>query len=282
MKNRIDTSLVYLGNFLTFLSVIISFSTENLPLTVTVLCLMGNITSNLSGLLRFHRPTQMGGPWALQPAACSHQPVLCSLGVITVMFYYSQLRSQISVKFEMVVVLGQSKRPVLRQLLGSQASSLVVFHGGAGIGWTSSALPPGIRDQDTAAMVGALFCLATCLGNILAPLLTRRLGQKRSLVVVGLPLLCAHWVLVTSYRLGNNLTLSLTKHLTLFVLSSKLHLDHSPGQSWGRSWLRTVAVPGSLLYPRYLQSQVPGYIWTGHAPHGQLWYFADLRPRLHV
>ena len=179
-------------------------------------------------------------------------------------------------------MLGQNPRGALRQCLGSLASSLLVFQGRACIGWTSSALPPGIKDQDTAAMVGALFCLATCLGNILCPLLTRRLGQKRSLVVVGLPLLSVHWVLVTSYRLGNNLTPSLTKHLTLLILSSKLHLDHTAGQGWGRSWLRTVAVPGSLLYPRYLQSQVPGYIWTGHAPHGQFWYFADLRPRLHV
>merc|ERR1711981_453365 len=105
-------------------------------------------------------------------------------------------------KFEMVlVVVGQHSGPVVRQFLASLASSLVVFQGGACIGWTSSSLPPGITDQHTAAMVGALFCLATCLGNILAPLLTRRLGQKRSLVVVGLPLLSAHWTLDTLHPL---------------------------------------------------------------------------------
>ena len=109
----------------------------------------------------------------------------------------------------LVVVAGQNKRPVLRQFLASLASSLVIFHGGACIGWTSSALPPSLTDQ---AMVGASFCLATCLGNFLSPLVVRRLGQKRSLLMVGLPLLSVHWVLVTVYRLGNNFTLHFTLH----------------------------------------------------------------------
>ena len=100
-------------------------------------------------------------------------------------------------------MLDQNKRAALRQFLASLASSLVVFHGGACIGWTSSALPANMTDQETVAMVGASFCLATCLGNLLSPLLTRRLGQKRSLVVVGLPLLSLHWLLVALYRLAS-------------------------------------------------------------------------------
>ena len=144
-----------------------------------------------------------------------------------------------------VLVVGQNKRPALRQFLASLASSLVIFHGGACIGWTSSALPPSLTDQ---AMVGASFCL----GNFISPLVARRLGQKRSLLMVGLPLLSVHWLLVTVYRLGNNFTLiTRQRHLTVFFLYSKLHLDHTARQGWGRGWLRTVAVPGSLLYPRY-------------------------------
>ena len=103
-------------------------------------------------------------------------------------------------------MLDQNNRPVLRQFLASLASSLLVFQGGACIGWSSSALPPSIS-EDTRAMVGAMFCLATCLGNILSPLLTQSLGQKRSLVMVGLPLVSIHWALITGYRLGNNTTL---------------------------------------------------------------------------
>ena len=99
-------------------------------------------------------------------------------------------------------MLGRNLRGGLRQFLACLASSLLVLQGGACIGWTSSALPPGLTEEDTAALVGASFCLATCLGNILAPLATQRLGQKRSLVMVGLPLLSVHWVLITGYRLG--------------------------------------------------------------------------------
>ena len=103
-------------------------------------------------------------------------------------------------------MLAQNNRPALRQLLASLASSLLVFQGGACIGWTSSALPPSIS-ENTTAMVGAMFCLATCLGNITSPLVTQRLGQKRSLLMVGLPLLSVHWMLIIAYRLGNNITL---------------------------------------------------------------------------
>ena len=214
---------------------------------------MGNITSNLSVLLTFHQPTQMGGPGPSVHPPTSSMFSRCDNYSYILVFtsHISHLTSQL--QFEMVKVMmvevRQNNRPALRQFLASLASSLVVFHGGACIGWTSSALPPSLTH--TAAMVGASFCLATCLGNILSPLVARRLGQRRSLVMVGLPLLCVHWLLVTVYRLGNNFTLHITRHLTVFFLSSKLHLDHTARQGWGRGWLRTVAVPGSLLYPRY-------------------------------